>query len=316
MIPRRTILFFAMAAALGAPLYGQTSLGELSATDASVSGAVIMTAGDTRIMSGSLVTTGQAAASLRLARGGEVRICPGASLSVTASPGGNQLMLALGTGAIETHYRLSGFADTILTPDFRILLAGPGDFHFAVASDARGDTCIRSLPANTASVIVNELLGDGVYQVSPGGQVFFHGGRVDAATVPPPDCGCPPPPPKAPAERLSESGPLKLAAPSGAAGPPQPVPADSPAEVHVTVEAPFVFRGTEPEPSVDPPPAVARLTLETLPAFSVAIPRAAPPAPAPPTEIKHPVEDKAVSKAPAQKGFLGHLRSFFGAIFH
>jgi hypothetical protein len=84
--------------------------------------------------------------------------------------------------------------------------------------------------------------------------------------------------------------------------------------VHVTIDAPFVFRGDEP--SVAPAPAVARLTLETLPAFSLAIPQAAPPVTIPPAEVKHPAEDKTVAKAPPQKGFLGHIRSFFGAIFH
>src|SRR4051812_34763107 len=101
------------------------SLGEVFATDASVQGSVIFAGSGTRVGSGSTVSAGRSAASLRLDRGGEVRVCPGTSVSVTASARSKGLLLSLDTGTIETYYSVGSSADTIQTPDFRILLPGP-----------------------------------------------------------------------------------------------------------------------------------------------------------------------------------------------
>ena len=280
----------------------QQPVGELLASDATVKGSVVLASSGTQVMSGSAVTAGSAPASLRLTRGGEMRICPGTSVSVAASPSGRELMMSLSTGAIETHYTLAASADSIVTPDFRIQLPGPGTFHFAFSSDAAGNACVRSLENNTASVIVSELLGDGTYQVRPGQTVFFHGGQVSKADDIGQPCGCPAPPPVMKAE-------VPPAPPAGSV-PTAALPQPKPGDVQVMVEAPFVFRAEE-LPGPAPSPVVAHLQLTRLPQ-----PAVPPPAVAPPPKPAPDAAKQAASAKPAKKGFLGRVSAFFAGIFH
>jgi hypothetical protein len=293
----------------------QNAIGDLESTDASVKGAVTLSAAGTRVLSGTNITAGESRASVRLARGGRLDICPRSALSISSSQSGRELMLALGTGAMETHYQLPASADTILTPDFRIMLAGPGKFEFAVAVDARGNTCVRSLPGNGASAIVYEQMGDGIYQVPPGSQVLFRDGTVrNPDTLIPGDCGCPPAQ-NLRAETEPKPMPSRPEEPARAGNPGEPAlsrpPSPAPGELHVQVDAPFVFRGDAP--TAPPPPIVAQLESRGLPPMLLAVP-ALPPA-APPAPPSKPPVQMAEAKPPS-KGLFHRIKAMFGSIFH
>lgn len=291
------------------------------------SGAVVFTGN--RLVAGSSVTAGSDTALLRLGRGGEVRVCPGTTVSVTASQNGRSLMLGMSTGTLEAHYTLDAVSDSIVTPDFRILLAGPGEFHYGISADQRGNTCVQALPGNTASVIVSELLGDGTYRVRPAQHVLFHSGQLKMvdSTVPG-SCGCPAPAPPImrtsaqPAIPDTKSSSMELArsaeydkvptvpnpaALQGTSSLPgletAALPASRPNDVHVQVDVPFVFRANDysDPPSARPSPAreAELLPIRDLPRPQLFEISALPPPRA--GTLHH--------------GFFGKLKGFFSAIF-
>ncbi len=274
------------------------TVGEVYASDAKLEGSVVLTAAGASVLSGSAVAAGNASASLRLRRGGEVRICPRTAISVTSSPSGRDLMLSMSGGSIEPQYALPASADTIMTPDFRVLLAGPGNFHFALGVDEHGDTCVRTLQWNTASIIVSELIGDGLYQVKPNEDVLFRGGKIAGMTRNAGGCGC-----------GGQAPPMKqaLAAPPAAplaSAPAAPPPAD---DVQVQVDAPFIFRADEPPPIVDLTIPLMRLHAAAAPSLATHV------LPPPPAAAAAQTAPAPVVKS--RRGFFGKMRSVLAKLF-
>ncbi len=305
--PLHRFLLLSAALVLGMPCAsaGQQTLGELYATDARVKGAVVLVGSGTSVLSGSSIAAGAQTATLKLERGGNVLVCTGTNLSVTASQSGRELMFSLNSGNLEMNYPLGAAADTILTPDLRLMLPGPGTVHVAVSVSPRGDTCVQSLPWNVAAIVVSETMGDATYQVKPNEAVLFKGGHLREAAATRQNCGCPvsqptqvarsaPPPPPA------ESKPT----------PPAPKPAPMDQDVHLAVSAPLIFRADDPQPELTETVATLRLEHNQVLQLDPVV------LPPPDAQKAHAGQTPAVAQKEQKRGFFGKVSAFFATLFH
>jgi hypothetical protein len=284
----------------------QQNVGELFASDASVKGGVILANSGTKVMSGSSIAAGEKTATLKLERGGTMLICPGSSLAVTTSQNGRQLMFSMNAGNIEMDYPIGAASDNLLTPDFRLLLPGPGRLHLAVRVTAKGDTCVQSLASNSSAVVVSEGMEDASYQVKPNEAVLFNGGRISGAMPTRESCGCPAPPPTQVTKvTLPPPPPPEAKAEVPKSDPPPP-------ETHMVVDAPFIYRAEDP---VDLSENVAHLHMETKPMnFD---PVVLPPSASAKSGKSAKTETAAnTAKSQQQKqGFFSKISGFFASIF-
>ncbi len=331
----RIAFALAIATLVAVDANAQNPIGELLTQDPTT-GTVMPTGGSLRVMSGATVAAGQNTSVVNLLRGGTVNVCRGSSVSVTASSSGQQIMMGLSSGTMETHYNLAAsVADSIMTPDFQLQLLGPGAFHFAVSADDRGNVCVQSMPNDTGTIRISELMGDRSYDIKPSEQWFFRNGKAADPGGVVGNCGCPLPPVMftASAEPAPAAAPAPPPAPNptpppttaAVAPPPPPAPvipvlpvqAAPPAamtvpppmpqasEIHVAVEAPFVFRASEPSPIPPAPFNIARIRLSGLPVLPAA------------TVVPPATSSAGATMAQAKphkkrKGFWGLLASIFG----
>ena len=286
------------------------------------SGSLIETG--SRVSAGSTITAGDQTAILRLNRGGEVRVCPGTTVSVSTSTNGQDLMLGMSKGAMETHYLLQEQVDSVLTPDFRIVLPGPGEFNLAISADAHGNTCVGSLQGSTSSAVIAELLGNGTYEVKPEQHVLFRKGQINEIEPAVAGCGCPPaqelilrasadPPSVIPEDKAGQKLDIANSKTGGITSDPpstSPLPAGDPSNskpMKVQVEAPLVFSGREM--------AKARMNIPAAPVTEVAaLPLAAKPFEPMPAIIVLP-PPSATDPKPEHRGFFGKIRHAFSSVF-
>ncbi len=288
-----------------------------------------------RLASGASITASSDTTVLRLRRGGDFFVCPRTTVSVTHSRNGPDMMLAISTGALEAHVTLDNSADEVITPDFRILLRGPGKFDYAIRADSQGNTCVRTLPGNTSSAIIYELTGDGTFEFQPRDQIIFHAGRLspeDTAlhsgstmvsdTILPVDCGCPPPtapPPVLLASNADASGrsdPERTSS-SSLTGP--AAPSETEPSQEATAATKFPDPGVEmpklPVYLKDQPHASAEATLTFTPSqtFTAPLPLSSRLTPSPVMPLPPPVPPQ--ERVPAHKKRFEGVRHFFARIF-
>ncbi len=301
----------------------QSPVGELFAADPGDPGVTQRVGMGMAVLPGSELSAGGAAATLKLSRGGQVRICSRTHLSVNS--GGQGLMLGMDTGAIEIDFRLQeAVVDLVLTPDFSIRLAGPAVYHFALGVTNGGDTCFKPLPGNDASVLFSELLGSNVFASNEA--AFFRGGRLSGHTSLTDPCGCLGAAPVLRASTASETPPRQ----SGDATATRvmvvntdvaaPVPTNQAEQTRVEVETPFVFSART---ATATPGMVAKVEFSSLPNMlfvqeepdPIILAVRSPELPA--QEAKPtPAPAAAPRKEREKKGLLARIKGLFSSLFH
>lgn len=309
-------MLFCTALCLPCSVAAQQSIGDVYASDAAVKGDVRQTSGGLEVSNGSVITAGEHSATLRLQRGGQVRICPGTNLTVNRSADGQELMFAMSAGSMEGQYPLPATADAVLTPDFRILISGPAKVDLSITANMNGDACVHSR-GEDSYVVVSELMGNDFYRLHPNEQALFRSGHVkdpeiNGATP----CGCPGPPPVQTAESTPPPAPAKtqpaptpeqnaaalaavrnepaVAATANAAA---ALPPQSQGKLQVEVDAPMIFSGSGAQPDLTA--TLARVHIEHLPWPDTP---AVAPLPPSPTQKPNPQTVKT-----AKKGFFHRL---------
>jgi len=180
------------------------------------------------------------------------------------------------------------------------------------------------LPWNVSAITISENMGDATYQVKPDEAVLFRGGHLTEASRANGNCGCPrsvpvqvakaepPAPPAAtkPAESPAAAPPVIQPKSNTdlASAPPPSLPPASP-ERHLSVEAPFVFRGSDPLPDLAPNVAILRLENNK---FVQLEPTVLPP----PKLKKQPAKENTQAARKESHGFFSKVGAFFASIFH
>jgi len=165
-----------------------------------VTGALQVMGGKALIAANGTVTAGATTTDVILPQRGTLHVCASTTVKLAAdssvpaseAPG---IMMALDHGAVEASFATGRNADMVLTPDFRILIGGPGMDNVKIRLGQSGDTCVDNPAGNAPYVLVTSVFDGSVYRVQSGQRVMFQHGNVhevvDQEKEP---CGCPPAP--------------------------------------------------------------------------------------------------------------------------
>lgn len=262
---------------------------------ASVTGPIQAANGRAFITSSGEIAAGDGTVRVTLPYRGTMNVCAktNVKLSVDTSVPASQipgLLIGLDSGALEASFAIIRNSDIVQTPDFRILISGPGSADVKVRLGPKGDTCVDNPDVNGPYVLVSSVFEGGAYRVQPGQRVMFqHGSLNEVVDNEKESCGCPP--------AVAQGNEFPLAQSEGLAPTPgvtPPVEMSKPSEKTAQDMPPLVHMGAGQE--------------EKAPAAQSA---AKPSAPAPPQPAPAP------AAPPKQKkpGFFRRVGHFFGRIF-
>jgi hypothetical protein len=244
--------------------------------DQSIRGAALSVSGSMQALNGRAfitgngsITAGPKTAEVTLPYRGTLRVCTSTTINIaadTSQPTGGALpglLMAIDHGAVEMSFANTprdANADTLMTPDFRIIINGSGASEVKVRLGTAGDTCIDNSGVAGPYVVVTSLFDSGAYRVQPGQRVMLqHGSLQEVVDQEKEPCGCPPPPPT----EAANGNEFPLAQSEGLA--PTPPPAPTPRQTEgdtAQVVPPLVYSSgkvQEPQPvtSSEPKPAPA-----------------------------------------------------------
>jgi len=163
------------------------------------------------------------------------------------------------------------------------------------------------------------LLGSSSYRVKVTEEALYLGGKLSQHAALSQECGCPAP---APVLRAAEDVPANDSAPSEQAPSEvtSPLPPDKPGQVHVEVDAPFVFNARAAGAR---PYTVAKIKFSSLPNVAFAQETVDPAVLPESAAVVSPKQARQEPKPAPQnkestekKGFLTRVKGFFGGIFH
>ncbi len=224
---------------------------------AEVTGSLQVNNGRALIAANGAITAGNQSTRVTLPYRGTLLICAYTIVKLAADSNVSagqvpSLMMAMDHGAVEMSLATSRDSDVLLTPDFRILIAGPGAAELKVRLGPQGDTCVDNAGVNAPYVLVSSVFDGGAYRVQAGQRVMFqHGSLHEVVDQEKESCGCPPAEPKGNEFPVAQS--------EGLAPMPRPVPAppsEEPASTQPSVAA-LVYNSAEHAPQTAPLPKPA-----------------------------------------------------------